>query len=132
LSARPERHARESPPTAEAVRQLRWWIENLCDASGATEVQRADVALAVSEALTNVVMHAYVGRPSGPMRIRTEHSGGHLVIEVEDLGIGLRPRLDSPGGGLGLALIGSLATDLVLRSGPGGTGTLVRMAFPIG
>ena len=128
----PDRHSRETPPTAEAVRRLRWWIEELCDDVGATPPQRADVALAVSEALTNVVMHAYVGRPSGPMRIRTEKVDDRLTVEVEDDGIGLRPRLDSPGAGLGLALIGTLTTDLVLTSGPEGRGTLVQMAFPIG
>ena len=128
----PHRHSRETIPTAEAVRHLRWWIEELCDDVGATPPQRADVALAVSEALTNVVMHAYVGRPSGPMRIRTENGDGRLVVEVEDDGIGLRPRLDSPGAGLGLALIGTLTADLVLTSGPEGRGTLVQMVFPIG
>ena len=128
----PHRHTRETTPTAEAVRHLRWWIEELCDDAGATPPQRADVALAVSEALTNVVMHAYVGRPSGPMRIRTETVEDRLVVEVEDDGIGLRPRLDSPGAGLGLALIGTLTADLVLTSGRAGHGTLVQMAFPIG
>ena len=66
----PDRQLRETPPTAEAVRHLRRWVEELCAAAGATKRQRADIALAVSEALTNVVVHAYVGRPSGPMRIR--------------------------------------------------------------
>lgn len=127
-----DRHVRETPPTAEAVRHLRWWIEELCNDAGATRPQRADIALAVSEALTNVVMHAYTGRPSGPMRIRAEREQDRLVIEVEDHGIGLRPRLDSPGAGLGLALIGSLAVDLVLTGGSRGQGTLVRMAFLIG
>jgi anti-sigma regulatory factor (Ser/Thr protein kinase) len=127
-----DRHVREVPPTAEAVRHLRWWIEELCDDEGATKAQRADIALAVSEALTNVVMHAYVGRPSGPMRIRAERLDGRLRVEVEDDGIGLRPRLDSPGAGLGLALIGTLTADLVLTSGREGHGTLVRMAFAIG
>ena len=66
------------------------------------------------------------------MRIRTERAEDRLVVEVEDDRIGLRPRLDSPGAGLGLALIGSLAADLVLTGGSRGQGTLVRMAFPIG
>ena len=127
-----DRHVRESAPTAEAVRHLRWWIEDLCEAAGATKVQRAGIALAVSEALTNVVMHAYVGRPSGAMRVRAAQVNGSLTVEVEDDGIGLRPRSDSPGAGLGLALIGTLAADLVIESGPAGSGTLVQMAFAIG
>jgi stage II sporulation protein AB (anti-sigma F factor) len=87
--------------------------------------------VAASEALTNVVMHAYVGRPGpGPMRVRAELSDHHLLVEVEDDGIGLRPRIDSPGGGHGLALIASLAGELELARGATGPGTLVRMLFP--
>ena len=129
----PARPAREAQSDPEAVGELRHWIEQLSSEAGATAGQCADVALAVSEALTNVVMHAYVGRPKpGPMRIRAEHVDRRLQVEVEDDGIGLGPRPDSPGAGLGLALIASLATELELALGPGGAGTLVRMTFAIG
>jgi len=115
------------------VCELRHWIEELSVEAGATAGQRADVSLAVTEALTNVVMHAYVGRPRpGPMRIRADHGDHALLVEVEDDGIGLGPRPDSPGAGFGLALIASLATELEFVLGPGGRGTLVRMTFAIG
>ena len=129
----PARPAREAQSDPEAVGELRHWIEALSGEAGATAGQRADVALAVSEALTNVVMHAYVGRPGpGPMRVRADHTDHRLRVEVEDDGIGLGARHDSPGAGLGLALIASLATELELALGPGGKGTLVRMTFAIG
>ncbi|NUT56268.1 MAG: ATP-binding protein, partial [Thermoleophilia bacterium] len=83
--------------------ELRHWIEKLSGEAGATAGQRADVALAVTEALTNVVMHAYVGRAGpGPMRILAAQMDHSLQVEVEDDGIGLGPRPDSPGAGLGL------------------------------
>lgn len=125
-------HAREVPATAEAIGPLRHWVEGICADAGGSRRQRADVALAVSEALTNVVMHAYVGRPlPGPMRIRTEATDRRLLVEVEDEGIGIRPRVDSPGGGMGLALMALLAADLELGSGPTGDGALVKMAFAL-
>lgn len=128
-----DHQTREATSDAEEVGDLRRWVEGVSAAAGATVQQRADVALAVSEALSNVVMHAYVGRGGrGPMRIRIGKTDHRFLVEVEDVGIGLRPRLDSPGGGLGLALIATLAAELELLSGPAGEGTLVRMAFAIG
>ena len=127
-----DRITRETLSTAEAVGVLRRWIEGVSGEAGANVGQRADVALAVSEALSNVVMHAYVDWPEpGPMRVRAESSDHRLLVEVEDDGIGLRPRLDSPGGGLGLALIASLAAELEFARGPTGEGTLERMAFKL-
>jgi anti-sigma regulatory factor (Ser/Thr protein kinase) len=125
--------AREKPSTADEVGPLRRWVEELCGEAGATRRQCSDVALAVSEALSNVVMHAYVDRPlPGPMRIRATHEDHRLIVEVEDDGVGIRPRIDSPGAGMGLALIAALATELEFASGPTGKGALVKMAFAVG
>ena len=125
-------HAREVPATAEAIGPLRRWVEGICTDAGGSKQQGADVALAVSEALSNVVMHAYVGRDlPGAMRIRTETVERRLLVEVEDDGIGIRPRMDSPGGGMGLALMALLAADLELGAGPTGHGARVKMAFAL-
>lgn len=125
--------AREEPSIADAVGPLRRWIEGVCVDIGATREQCGDIALAVSEALSNVVMHAYVDRVGpGPMRIRAAHTEHRLVVEVEDDGVGIRPRLDSPGGGMGLALIATLASELEFTRGPLGRGALVKMAFALG
>jgi serine/threonine-protein kinase RsbW len=124
--------SRETQATPDAVGPLRRWVEQLCTGAGASHEQCADVALATSEALTNVVMHAYVDRTGpGPMRIRAEQVEQRLLVEVEDDGVGLRPRIDSPGGGFGLALIASLAAELEFARGRRGSGTLVRMAFAL-
>jgi len=87
------------------------------------------VRLAVSEAVTNVVLHAYPGEPEpGPVRVRTELSDGAVVVTVSDDGRGMVPRVDSPGAGLGLPLIMSVATAVEV-SQIEATGTHVLMSF---
>ena len=112
---------------------MRGWVEDVCLAAGASPDSCQDVVLAASEALSNVVMHAYVDRDQpGEMRIRARVADRRLLLEVEDDGVGIRPRLDSPGAGLGLSLMATLAAELELGHGPGGRGALVRMAFALG
>ena len=60
------------------------------------------VALAVTEAVTNAVMHAYRDREPGTVRIFASVGDGALVVIVSDDGPGMTPRTDSPGIGLGL------------------------------
>jgi anti-sigma regulatory factor (Ser/Thr protein kinase) len=86
------------------------------------------VALAVSEAVSNVVIHAYRDRDHasepGEVRVTVTIDGEQLVVSVADEGIGMRPRSDSPGAGLGLPIIATLADRFEVRQQPGGT-TLV-------
>jgi serine/threonine-protein kinase RsbW len=80
------------------------------------------VRLAVSEAATNVVVHAYRDAPkAGEIELAASLAGGELWVIVADSGSGLRARRDSPGLGLGLGLIAGVADgiDLVQRAGGG-------------
>jgi serine/threonine-protein kinase RsbW len=86
------------------------------------------VALAVSEAVTNVVLHAYRNPPAGSVRVRAEMDRSDLVVTVADEGPGMRPNPDSPGLGMGLAIIGSTASDIELHDT--GAGLELRMRFP--
>ena len=53
------------------------------------------VRVAVGEALSNVVMHAYVGMEPGPMSVEAWVDGtDHLAVRVLDEGHGLIPRAD--------------------------------------
>jgi anti-sigma regulatory factor (Ser/Thr protein kinase) len=93
---------------------------------------RDAVTLAVSEAATNVVVHAYVGRDlPGTIEVDATVAEDELWVIVTDTGLGLRPRLDSPGLGLGLAIIAQLAdgVDLV-RPAAGGLELRMRFALP--
>ena len=86
------------------------------------------VRLAVSEAATNAVVHGYRER-NGELRVSAHVRDGELVIVVVDSGVGLTPRPDSPGLGLGLPLMASVTTRFQVVSG--GAGTEVHMAFPL-
>jgi serine/threonine-protein kinase RsbW len=89
-----------------------------------------DVALAVSEAITNAVLHAYRGdRDAGPVRVVACAEPQRLVVVVRDYGCGMSPNPDSPGLGLGLAVIGRLATELNIERPDEGGGTRLRMCF---
>jgi anti-sigma regulatory factor (Ser/Thr protein kinase) len=78
---------------------------------------REDIALAVSEACANVVMHAYRHEAApGPLAVDAYREGGEFFVVVCDEGIGMAPRTDSPGLGLGLGLIAGLARRLEIGS----------------
>lgn len=87
------------------------------------------VRLAVSEAVTNAVLHGYRGERSGTVEVKARVERGRLVCVVRDFGVGMSPNPDSPGLGLGLALIGRVADDLRIEGDPGET--VVSFAFPI-
>jgi two-component sensor histidine kinase len=88
-----------------------------------------DIALAVSEAVSNAVIHAFRGVDTGRIDVRGFPDGDSLVLSVSDDGVGVTPNPDSPGLGLGLALIGSLSAGVELRKE--GPGTTLVMRFPL-
>lgn len=116
-----------------SVRVVRSAIAELAAAAGASERTVASVRLAVSEAVTNAVRHAYdEGRTPGEIRASAHLEPGEetmLVVSVSDDGPGVRPRPDSPGLGLGLPLIAQVARSVdIVDDHPGAT---VRMRFAL-
>jgi len=94
-----------------------------------------DIRMAVSEAVTNAVVHAYENGP-GIVRITAEVAGGQLVITVEDRGKGI-PDVEwakQPANttapdehlGLGFHFIGVCMDGYDVESRVGG-GTRIRM-----
>ena len=86
-----------------------------------------DIRLAVTEAATNVVRHAY-DSGGGTIDVRMRPEGGAVCLVVADQGRGLGPSPDTSGPGLGLPLIAALADDLEIDQGAGG-GSRVAMTF---
>src|SRR4051812_46736355 len=91
----------------------------------------SDIALAVTEAATNAVLHAYrdTDQP-GSVNVTAELDGDHVSFSVRDDGSGLAPRVDSPGLGRGLGLIAQVAASADVRA-PETGGTEVVMRFAI-
>jgi len=95
----------------------------------------ADMKLAVTEACTNVILHAYV-EPGGPIEVELLALDRGLTIVVRDHGVGMSPRpprlapANGSGLGLGLPLMAAIAEDFEVHGVPGG-GTEVRMTFDL-
>ncbi|HEX2102447.1 MAG TPA: ATP-binding protein [Solirubrobacteraceae bacterium] len=115
------------PARPENVAVARHAIGGFADVLDMPDQTLADVKLAVTEACTNVVVHAYPNG-DGPMGLRASVQEGVLRVVVVDQGRGILPRADSPGLGLGLPLIATLAESLELGTGTSEE-TEVRMSF---
>ncbi|MCW2967514.1 MAG: putative anti-sigma regulatory factor, serine/threonine protein kinase [Solirubrobacteraceae bacterium] len=114
------------PAVGPGVGAIRRRMAALARECGLDERAIGDVALAVSEAATNVVVHAYAEAP-GSIHVTADHAGGELTIVIADDGPGLVPRTDSPGLGLGLPIIASVVRRLEVVTEGGGT--QVHMVF---
>jgi serine/threonine-protein kinase RsbW len=119
------------PATAEHVRAARACVTAFASRMGVPDEVLEGVRLAVSEAVSNAVVHGYRNRDAGPVTVIAEAADGELVVVVSDEGSGVSPRSDSPGVGLGLPLIAEVAGSLSVRQRDGGQGTVLRMTFDI-
>ena len=92
----------------------------------------ADLKLALTEAASNSVRHAYAEGSDGVVEIVYELHPDRLVIEVADEGAGFEPRdrgadADSLSeGGLGIAIIRAIADEVEIGSRPSGKGSRLR------
>ena len=127
-------HTLDVAVPAEAVRlaEVRAAVRDFLEDLGAPERDRQSVVLAVSEAANNVVTHAYRDRPTvGELRVQAHVEADHLAVLVADDGQGVAPRPDSPGAGLGMPLMATLAESLSVTHTDSG-GTLVILNFVLG
>lgn len=104
--------------------------------------EMADVKTAVSEAVTNAIIHGYDGEGEGIIYIRCRFEGDLLEIEIEDKGKGIedikrameplfttKPEMDRSG--MGFAFMEAFTDHLEVTSHPG-MGTLVAMKKKLG
>src|SRR5215207_9114714 len=116
------------PAAPGSVGTIRNGVREFARARGASGALLIDLALAVTEAVTNSVVHAFIDREPGIVRARIQAGPDELVVVVADNGRGMQPRADSPGLGLGLPTIASLTTAMDMHGAPGG-GTVIAMTF---
>ena len=119
------------PATAESLPPARRAVTQCAEQLGCDDSLTEAIALAVTEACSNVVVHAYRHHTRlGEMTVSLDQSDDCLRVYVADDGIGMLPRLDSPGLGLGLPLISQLTDGFELRSrSEGGTELCMRFAL---
>jgi anti-sigma regulatory factor (Ser/Thr protein kinase) len=115
------------PGTPLGVRRLRRELARVAEECGMDAEGIADVRLAVTEAATNAVIHAYADT-QGELRVTAAIGDGELAIVIADAGPGMIDRDDSPGLGVGLAVIAHVSVQLRIVSDAGGT--QVHMTFP--
>ncbi|HEY2140557.1 MAG TPA: ATP-binding protein [Solirubrobacteraceae bacterium] len=118
------------PARAENIALVRHALGALGEARAVDEQILSDIRLAVTEACTNVVVHAYPADRVGPLEVLASVTDDELTVLVRDCGPGITPRSDSPGLGLGLPLIASLAESLQLGHAESGH-TEVSMTFSL-
>jgi anti-sigma regulatory factor (Ser/Thr protein kinase) len=120
---------RALPAIPSSVTALRHAVADFVVEMGLGDSVLTGVRLAVSEAVTNVVVHAYVDAViPGEVRVEARVCDEELVVTVADDGCGMVPRLDSPGLGVGLPFIAQAADTLDIDHNAGG-GTQLRMTF---
>ena len=113
----------ELPPEPGSVAEARHAVRELARTVGSPE---QEVALAVSEAVSNAVIHAFRFGKEGFVRVRARHDGGELLVIVADNGVGMVPDLDSPGLGVGTSLISRLSEQATFESSDAGTTVTMR------
>jgi serine/threonine-protein kinase RsbW len=121
---------RSIPADPSAPSAARKAIKDFLRAHGADPRTLSDVLLAVSEVVTNCVVHGYRGQAGGKVALEARRTGDRLLLSVADEGAGMAPRYDSPGLGLGLPLVGHVAERVDITAQAGG-GTRVIMSFDL-
>ena len=118
------------PAVPEAVPLARRALTDVAVAAGAAGERLDEVRLAVSEALTNAVVHAYRGGEPGRFQVTAAVASGELWVLISDDGRGLHAWNDSRGLGIGLSLISGLSDDFAIVTRASG-GTEVQMRFDL-
>ena len=121
------------PAKAEYITLCRLALTGISRLRPLGEETLADLKLALTEACSNSVRHAYAGG-DGSVDILYELHDDRLVIEVADDGEGFDPAQsggageedDLTEGGLGIAIIRSVADNVEIGAGEGGRGSRLR------
>jgi anti-sigma regulatory factor (Ser/Thr protein kinase) len=124
------------PAVLGELREIRGQVDRWARRHGLPEERLIDLQLAVGEAVSNGMEHAYPNGPSSAATVEVElvlrrtRAGPLVAVRVTDHGRWRLASADPGYRGWGMALIESLSVDLrVLRSPDG---TQVRFEMPIG
>jgi anti-sigma regulatory factor (Ser/Thr protein kinase) len=117
------------PATPATVPRARHGVRDALTEAGIRDSAfHANVALAVSEATTNAVRHAYPPNSGGHVEVVVALASNSLIITVSDQGRGMGGATRATRGmGLGLALIHTQTEHVKIQSGT--TGTTLTLHF---
>jgi serine/threonine-protein kinase RsbW len=108
-----------------SVRYVRHLVSEWCDEFD-PDLQD-DMELAVTEAATNAVLHAYPGEADGQFELRIRTAPGEVLVEVRDFGVGRDGPTSRSGLGIGLGVIEAVTAAVSVEDCT--PGTLLRMRF---
>jgi len=121
------------PAKAEYITLCRLALTGLAQLRDIGEDTMADLKLALTEAVSNSVRHAYGEQGDGHVDITYRLEPDRLRIEVVDDGNGFDPNESPPfagdelsEGGLGIAIIKTIADEFEIQSKPGARGSRLR------
>ena len=120
------------PAKPEFITLSRLALTGLSRLGPFTEETLADLKLALTEACSNSVRHAYGDGREGVVEILYQLYADRVVIEVADEGGGFDPaaapvvKPDLSEGGLGIAIIRALADELEIGERTDGRGSRLR------
>jgi anti-sigma regulatory factor (Ser/Thr protein kinase) len=117
------------PATADEVGHIRRAAAAVAAEHGLEGLALEHFELAVSEALTNAVLHAYPDA-AGPMSVEIEADGAELRVIVADEGCGIGAHAENRGLGMGLGILASSADFCEIRSRRG-VGVEVTLGFDL-
>ena len=115
------------PASALTVRVIRGEVEAIARECGLDGDALHGVLLAVSEAVTNAVVHGSGGREDAEIGLDVELTELELVVTISDSGKGLQPTATHAGLHSGLAIIAVITGHLDIRITE--AGTELRMPF---
>lgn len=116
------------PAKAEYLSLLRVVVASVAAQMGFSNESIADIKVALSEASTNVVRHAYA-EPCPPedkvILIDCFEDGNRFLVQVQDKGCGI-PILPPASEGLGLGIMSSLMDKVDVETGDSGTTVILE------
>lgn len=122
-----------APAEAANIAVVRHAVAGLAESLGMSESRVDDLKTVITEACTNVVVHAYPA-DEGEIQVEAFPEDDALLVTVTDAGTGIQPKagvdVDLPGPGLrlGLSLIAALSSSFSISGGVGqGTKVAMRM-----
>lgn len=100
---------REFDAVPHSVRQVRETVAAFAERHGVAGDGVDDIRTAVSEAATNVVMHAYDRSDAGRFAVLAAVDGEQLLVVIDDDGCGLAAASENAGLGIGLRVMEAMA-----------------------